>query len=178
MYKKKLSSFHIHFSKCETVFSSQAEILLFMYTALFSAPYIAAWMSFKQLWIDLLYESFWMRSWCFECRPLWRCKSLVSVHISVKIKWSAWKVQHYLLDILILIFWQKTRGLIIFTWQSCSFSFTVKSQKEWPKQEHASWKKPVENSSELFISWIFHLTSILFKSSLKFWSRFAFLFIF
>lgn len=90
MYKKKLSSFHIHFSKCETVFSSQAEILLFMYTALFSAPYITAWMSFKQLWIDLLYESFWMRSWCFECRPLWRCKSLVSVHISVKIKWSAW----------------------------------------------------------------------------------------
>lgn len=40
------------------------------------------------------------------------------------------------------------------------FSFTVKSQKEWPKQEHASWKKPVENSSELFSSWIFHLTSI------------------
>lgn len=49
IYKKKLSSFHIHFSKCETVFSSQAEILLFMYTALFSAPYITAWMSFKQL---------------------------------------------------------------------------------------------------------------------------------
>lgn len=40
------------------------------------------------------------------------------------------------------------------------FSFTVKSQKEWPKQEHVSWKKPVENSSELFSSWIFHLTSI------------------